>query len=280
MEPNATQEMIDTTDSLEAVSVMKGMKNFLFWVLLAALVVLQIIFWMDRGGLIDTSPQTVQAVEQAVSAAPSASGIVMLAAPSVIAEQVEQIVQKVGLPEDAPAAEPAPTPTPAPAPPAPVDLSPETPKPTVIETLKDKEMEFLKISGVVARRLIRTANFIAFMAAMLYCLTLLMNLKISLTSKLGGINHITRAFFCSLFLLVILTPWQTLLPGVIIGAMYLPAELLGDAWSKAATSGFWKTLLYLRFVGLWLVVVWLLICAQMRSIKWARATLRRLGMAR
>jgi len=280
MEPNVTQEMIDTTDSLEAVSVMKGMKNFLFWVLLAALAVLQIIFWMNRGGLIDKTPQAVQSAEPAVSAAPQTSPIVMLAAPSVIAEQVEQVVQKVGLPEEAPAAEPMPTPTPAPEPPAPVDLSPDAPKPTVIETLKDKEMEFLKISSVIARRLIRAANFVAFMAAVLYCLTLLMNLKISLTGKLGGINHIARAFFYSLFLLVILTPWQTLLPGVVIGAIYLPAELLGDAWSKAATSGFWKTLLYLRFTGLWLVVVWLLIRAQMRSIKWARAMLRRLGMAR
>ncbi len=286
MEPNATQEMIDTTDSLEAVSVMKGMKNFVFWVLLAALVVLQIVFWMHRGGLIDPAEKTAVDTGVILPAPPVQPQpapelkVVPLAAPNVIAEQVEQVVQKVGLPEDAPAAEPTPTPTPAPAPPTPVDLSPDTPKPTVIETIKDKEMEFLKISAVVARRLIRAANFIAFMAAVLYCLTLLMNLKISLTGKLGGINHITRAFFCSLFLLAVLTPWQTLLPGVVIGAIYLPAELLGDAWSKAATSGFWKTLLYLRFVGLWLVVVWLLVCAQMRSIKWARATLRRLGMAR
>lgn len=280
MEPNANQEMIDTTDSLEAVSVMKGMKNFLFWVLLAALVMSQAIFWMDRIGLIETSEPPAEKIEAAAPAlsAVGASGVVMLAAPSVIAEQVEQVVQKVGLPEEAPAVEPIPTP----ASPSPVDLSPDAPPavPSAAETVQDKEMEFLKISAVSARRLIRGVNFVALMAALLYCLTLLMNLKISLTGKLGGINHITRAFFCSLFLLVILAPWQRLLPGVIIGAIYLPAELLGEAWSKAATSGFWKTLLYLRFTGLWLVALWLLFCAQMRSIKWARATLRRLGMAR
>ena len=55
MEPNINQEMIDTTDSLEAVSVMKGMKNFLFWLLVLALVASQVLFWMDQLGLVDKS---------------------------------------------------------------------------------------------------------------------------------------------------------------------------------------------------------------------------------
>lgn len=299
MEPTLNQGMIDTTDSLEAVSVMKGMKNFLFWVLLAALLVSQVVFWMDRGGLIDKSDCAVCAVA-AVPTAPAACpkacpaaalpvvladpnkaatgmGLVPLAAQAVIVEQVERVTQKVGLQAVAEAESAAPAEqlvvieqTPAPQ---------ESPKKTLVEVI-DKEMEFLKISCFTARSIIRVSNFFIFMAAMLYCLTLLMNLKISLTGTLGGINHISRAFFCSLFLLVFLTPWQVLLPGVAIGAMYLPSELLCGAWAKAESSNFWKVLMYLRFTGLWLVALWLLVSAQMRSIKWARATLRRLGMAR
>jgi len=288
MEPNINQEMIDTTDSLEAVSVMKGMKNFLFWLLVLALVASQVLFWMDQLGLVDKSggvgcatagasalPACVKSCPAVNPADPNtaaaALGLDPLAA-SVIEEKAEQVTQQVGLPAPAPAVQPMTTEqSPAPQ---------DAPQKTFVESLKDKEMEFLTISCATARSLIRVSNFFMFMTAMLYCLTLLMNLKISLTGKLGGINHISRAFFCSLFLLVFLIPWQVLLPGVVLGVMYLPSELLSGAWAKAESSGFWKALMYLRFTGLWLLAMWLLISAQMRSIKWARATLRRLGMAR
>lgn len=300
MEQNVNQEMIDTTDSLEAVSVMKGMKNFLFWIVLAGLLVSQAMFWWDHLGLIDKTGCTMCSAGVSCRAAcstpcPAAtsvdtktdsqevntpSGLVPLAAANVIAEQVDQVVQKADLQttEQPVANDPAPVAT---EPPATVESTPVPPQETPETTgAKDKEMEFLRISCRTARSILRVANFITFMGAVLYCLTLLMNLKISLTGKLGGINHISRAFFCSLFLLVFLTPWQLLLPGVVIGAMYLPGELLCGAWVKADSSVFWKGLLYLRFTGLWLLVVWMLVAAQMRSLKWARATLRRLGMAR
>jgi hypothetical protein len=308
MEQNINQEMIDTTDSLEAVSVMKGMKNFLFWVVLAGLFVSQAMFWWDRFGLIDktdcsacpagiscNSSCPMRCAEAAGSDMKNTppqtalqTGLVPLAAAAAIAEQVDQVVQKADLqPPAEPAAEAAPV-TEQPVVPAIVPPAAETAAPATVEpstdvepfAVKDKEMEYLRISCRTARCIVRVSNFVSFMGAILYCLTLLMNLKISLTGKLGGINHISRAFFCSLFLLVFLTPWQVLLPGAVIGALYLPGELLCGAWAKADGSVFWKVLLYLRFSGLWVLAVWMLISAQMRSLKWTRATLRRLGMAR
>jgi hypothetical protein len=282
MEPKETQDMIDSTDSYEAATVMKSMKNFLFWLLLATLLVSQAIFWMDRFNLIDktgcsTCPATGSTPACPMSCRPVSrlSAIVPLAAQNVIAEQVEQVVQKVDLQNTA-------------------EQKPETAEPSVVieqplpteglskaeisETPRDAELDRLRISCKTAYGIVRICNFIMFMAAVLYCLTLLMNLKISLTGKLGGINHISQAFFWSLFMLVFLTPWQTVLPGVVVGAMYLPGEFLCGAWAKADTSTFWKVLLYLRFTGLWVIVVWMLCCSMLRSMKWAHATLRRLGM--
>ena len=142
------------------------------------------------------------------------------------------------------------------------------------------KLSLFHISCWFAKGLVAICNFIILSAVILYCLSLLICLKISLAGRLGGINHIARAFFISLFLLVVVTPWQVVLPKVLIGATWLPSELLCGCWDKADSSIFWKVVFYLRFCGLPFIVLWLLLWAQIRSAKWARATLRRLGVAR
>jgi len=140
--------------------------------------------------------------------------------------------------------------------------------------------DLFSISCQFAAGVVAVCNFIVLAAAILYSLSLLICLKISLTGRLGGMNHITRAFFISLFLLVVLVPWQRVMPGALIGSIWLPRELLCGGWAKADGSVFWKVMFYLRFCGLCLVAVWFLLWAQIRSAKWARATLRRLGVVR
>lgn len=288
MEQNINQEMIDTTDCLEAVSVMKGMKNFLFWLLLLALLASQGVFWLNWFGLIDNAgcPAGGQAAVSCVSggqgghAAQATAAPVPLASANVIAERAEQVVREVQTQEDSSATENQAAEQSTPSGEQIATLP--DPEGTTAESESDEgfELSFLRLEGIEAVRIVRVANFVMFMAAMLYCLTMLMNLKISLTGKLGGINHICRAFFRSLFLLAFVTPWQVFLPGIVLGAMYLPCELLGGGWAKADSSNVWMVLYYVRFTGYWLVVMWLLLSAQGRSIKWARATLRRLGMSR
>jgi len=124
--------------------------------------------------------------------------------------------------------------------------------------------------------LIRFFNFVLIPASILYCLTMLFSLKVSLLGRLGGINHIARAFFLSLAFAVFLLPWQRFFGGVFLGAMYTPAELQ-SACAEAGDYNIFATILhYLRFTGYWLVVVLLLVFSQLRSSRWAKATLRRL----
>jgi hypothetical protein len=126
------------------------------------------------------------------------------------------------------------------------------------------------INGVV-----RFCNFVLILAAMLYCLTLLFCLKISLIGRLGGINHICRAFFISLIMLILLLPWQRFFGGVVVGAIYTPAEL--DKWCTAESTGIFDAIFhYLRFTGYWLLIILLLIFSQLRSSRWTKAILRRL----
>lgn len=133
------------------------------------------------------------------------------------------------------------------------------------------EMTFERLSGII-----RFFDFVLIPVAMLYCLTMLFSLKVSLLGRLGGINHIARAFFLSLAFAFFLMPWQKFFPGVFLGAMYTPAELQ-SACAKAGDYDIFATILhYLRFTGYWLVVLLLLIFAQLRSSRWAKAILRRL----
>jgi len=124
--------------------------------------------------------------------------------------------------------------------------------------------------------LIRFFNFIIIPAAVFYCLTLLFGLQVSLVGRLGGVSHVTRAFFLSLLMLILMLPWQKIFWGVVVGMMYSPDDLLNSVTITPANDMLASILYYTRFTVYWLVVVLLLVFAQLRSSKWARAMLRRL----
>lgn len=134
----------------------------------------------------------------------------------------------------------------------------------------------IKITYAQISSMVTFLNFIAIPAAALYCLTMMFCLKVSLVGRLGGINHIARAFFISLVFAVLLMPWQKFFAGVAVGAIYTPKEL-----ADSVAAGYGKDILdnmihYLRFAGYWLLVAILLVCSQVRSVKWSKATLQRL----
>jgi len=126
--------------------------------------------------------------------------------------------------------------------------------------------------------LISFVNSVLVLAAALYCLMMLFSLKISLVGRLGGINHISRAFILSLVMLILLLPWQRVFGCVVVGAIYTPCELVKCCGPGATgCSGIFGTILfYLRFSGYWLLIVLLLILSQLRSARWTKAILRRL----
>lgn len=148
--------------------------------------------------------------------------------------------------------------------------------------LPPQKSSFFEITFERLSWLIRFFDFVLIPTAILYCLTMLFSLKVSLLGRLGGINHIARAFFLALLFAVLTMPWQRLFPveagdpQVVIGAMYTPAELQ-SACAKAGDYNIFATIWhYLRFTGYWLLVLLLLIFSQLRSSRWSKAILRRL----
>jgi hypothetical protein len=239
--------LVETTDCLEAVGVFRGWKNFFSIIVVLCLLLLQISFWAVNTGYIKLS----DSAESNLSAVPAGD-------PGQIEDNPAE-----------PAAEPA-----LPAPEQPVgQLGPlieeETPEPLQ----KSKSLFGLTFEHLAW--LIRFANGVLILTATLYLLTILFSLKVSLIGRLGGINHISRAFFLSLVMLVLLLPWQRFFGSFVVGATYTPEELV--KWCTAETEGIFSIILhYLRFTGYWVLVFLLLLLSQMRSSRWAKAILRRL----
>jgi len=238
------KNLIDTTDCLEAIGVFRGWKNFLFVIAVCCLLLLQISFWLVDRGWVETDD--------------AKSGLSTAVVDDAV--KIEEAAKKAVDPNQ------------------PIKATPQEPnQPT--EASQEPQQQ----AGTVFRTkfenlawLIRFLNFVLILVATLYCLTMLFSLKVSLLGRLGGINHISRAFFLSLAFLVLLLPWQRFFAGVVAGAMYTPEELL-NSYTIAETKGiFGTTLYYLRFTGYWLLVLLLLIFSQRRSIRWARAILHRL----
>ncbi len=124
-------------------------------------------------------------------------------------------------------------------------------------------------------RIVELANGVLIIAASLFCLSTFFSLMVSLIGRLGGINHIARAFFLSLIMAVLVLPWQKMLGLAIPGVVYTPNELI--TWMASKNASTLNTVLfYLRFFGYWLVVLLLLLTAQLRSARWTKSILRRL----
>jgi hypothetical protein len=243
---NQQKNLIDTTDCLEAVGVFRGWKNFLFIITLCFLILLQASFWLVNTGHVKADTETEPppaALGEPQQTKEAASE------PAVQTEKIQQAAKQATAEPDQPA------------------------------TAEAKLKKILTLSSIKIQhltQLIRIADWALILTTALYCLTLLFALKISMFGRLGGINHISRAFYLSLIFAVLILPWQKFFGGVIVGAMYTPAELL-DACAAAETRGFYGNIFYyLRFTGYWIIVLLVLMAAQCRSTRWTKAILRRL----
>lgn len=253
LEQEQQKKLIDTTDCLEAISVFRGWKNFLFVVVILCLLLLQASFWLVNTGYVAKEQVSCDKVSAAVADSNSEQIVgAVKAKEDIKKEDIKKAAEQVAATPNKPAAEESS-----------VQPRPEPAKPRFE----------IKIEQLIW--LVRFVNFVLILAAILYCLTMLFSVKVSLLGRLGGINHISRAFFLSLLFVVLLLPWQRFFPGIVAGAIYTPEELLNSC--PATTKDILCIVLYyLRFTGYWLIVLLLLMFSYARSCRWAKTILRRL----
>ncbi len=224
--PVNPNNMMETSDSLEAVGVFRTWKNIFFVIVLICLLLVQAAFWAVDLGFVDVAG-TIQTIEPAQPATADATAT-----------------------------------TPAP--------EPETADKSLIQNIVG-DFDFELIGRVIG-----VASGILIVAGILFALSIFFCLMVSLVGRLGGISHISRAFILSLILAALIIPWQQPFEGSrVVGVAYGPLEL--SRWIGTKTDGAPSLVFYyLRFTGLWLVAVMLLIMSQIRSSSWSKSILRRL----
>lgn len=282
-----SNDLLDTTDCLEAVGVFKGWKNLLFLIVVVCLLLLQASFFLVDQGYVKIAGQ---AYDDEANAGPKTNveptepiGSDELATsvePNMPAEPNESLELNKTPETDGPEGASQPTGPNALAEPEPVLWRPQAvseANPAQLQ-LAAKWLPADSFSWLTFGRLawtINLVNAVLILTATLYCLTLLFSLKVSMHGRLGGINHITRAFFLSLLMLVLLLPWQKVFGSVVTGAVFTPDEMV--KWYAAKTEDLLDIILYyLRFSGYGVLMLLLLILSQVRSLRWAKAILRRL----
>jgi type III secretory pathway component EscS len=234
-------QLLETTDCLEAIGTLKSNKNLFFFICFISLLLMQGCFWlMATGhinyGSIEPNTPTVEKAVRTVIAAPVSPNT-----------------------SDANA----------------VNADPNDSWQKYSAKIATTKIDFNKMAWVI-----RVCNYLLIISSVVYAMSLLFGLMISLVGKLGGISHVTKAFFISLLFIVVIMPWQTLFHNVGIGTIYRPTELLASWLMYPDMNTIAKGFMYLRYVGLGAVAILLLLWAQLKSMKWSRNSLRRLGIVR
>jgi hypothetical protein len=254
-------QLIETTDCLEAIGSLKNNKNLFFFIIFLCLLILQGIFWLTPTQYVEKpGMETTQAAVAPVAVIPPLAAPAEKEKDKVVKvekknEKIEKAVQELVIDSNTEPNEPN---SPAPA------------KTIIIPPIK---INFSQLSWAI-----KACNFLLIVGSIMYSLSLLFAMKVSLVGRLGGIRHITKAVFVSFWIMVLILPWQLLFKDVICGTIYTTAELLGAWQGFDRTNIFANAVMFLRFTGLWLVVVVLLFWAQIKSMRWSKNTLKRLGI--
>ena len=221
--------LVETNDSLEAVSVFRGWKNIFFAILLISLLLSQAAFWLVNLKVVEASP-----AETAAAGSPAA----VVTPAATTAEPAGQ-----GAAAD-----------------------------TAGKGFFAKLLPRLDYARVA--RAVELINGILIVTAVLLAASIFFGLMVSLVGRLGGINHISRAFILALIAVVLLVPWQIFGLNV-LGVTWTPEELARWLTTKDTDIAS-RVIFYLRFTGYWAAVLLLLLLSQARSTRWSKAILRRL----
>ena len=128
--------------------------------------------------------------------------------------------------------------------------------------------EVVRIREQALGWLLRLTKFVAPVACMVLSVALLTGLQLSLVGRLGGASGLASSFFWSIILLVMLVPWQRVLPDMLgVGVLYnfqeltAAVKLVQSDWDHGRYASQAMILHYVRFLAYPVIVllVWMLV---------------------
>ena len=278
----------DMADALEAYSTFQHGRALCFWLLLLGLLATATAFWIVDSGSLDAvlpfeqlqgpveGPDVIRFVPPAAVLLTSADigaadngadgiGERTTPEPTLPGAGAVPAVPDRRLEDGGPGNAPfAPFAQPRVGPPAGEPTEPMNPAQVGKETLKS--LRNLIFYGL------RFCGYLVTFTAVIYCLSLLIGMKLQLVGRLGGLADAAKAFFLSLVVMVIVLPWQKMIyPDVAGGVTFDFVELIERYSAQATASLDQRVFYYSRFVGFWALAVVLLIVAQWRSFQAGRA---------
>lgn len=141
------------------------------------------------------------------------------------------------------------------------------PSPIVVDRVIPFDLTFKHVALVLG-----PLNIIVVLACVFYSLTILSALIVSIMGELGGLGQISRAFYLSIIMLILLLPWQAIFPPGSFGTIFTPSELARECANEASgTMEAW--FFYMRFSGVWALTMLVLILTQWRTGRWTKAIL-------
>jgi len=218
-------------DALEAFNTFRVAGNIFFWVLVAGLVLTQTVFWAVDQGAINPVLEAVknqQTELQHIVGNRSRPYHIMVSDELSADNEGESSVDKT-------------------------------------EDIVDHDEQLAKANAIdkTLGTTLKGANCLLTFFSVVYCLTLLIGMKLALIGGLGGLSDAGKAFFLSLIVMVFIVPWQQMIFADVPGVLYDYAKLKIWCTSVNGTAGY--ILYYGRFTGLWVLCAVLLLMAQRHS---------------
>jgi len=246
----------DRKDALEAFNSFNGARNLVFWIfLLIPLLVIEADFWAVHSGVLD---KVLIQSENANEAAGAADKTQQKPAKEAKAKEAALSLNKIK--ETLTQSDPAKS----------KDAELNSGKMATENRLTKSLDKLLQAS-------LKTSNYVLTFAAVIYCLALLIGMKLALIGQLGGLADASKAFFLALIAMVFILPWQQLMTDGIHGTLFSYKELTDSYLSIKGSDNPKEYVLYFgRFAALWGLTLVLLGAAQLRSSRAVRKIRQRL----
>lgn len=234
-------------DAMEAFKTFGGARSLFFWILIFGLLSIQAVFWVVNCGMVDAVLQETERPQEDTEIIDINNGGHQSANWILTADEFEPGSPGAGKLEDE------------------------------LPGKSEKQLGKAKSLHAALPVIVKALNCILTFTSVLYCLSLLIGMKLALVGRLGGLADSGKAFFLSLLVMVFIVPWQHAISREIPAVLFAYGELLMSYEQNRGFDDLLGNIVYYgRYVGFWFLTMVILSITQWRSCRAVKSVQSRL----